>query len=101
MGVEASVTKISDLNSAWPLATDERSKGDDHLRNIKIALKSLLTTQDQLAFTVLTMAAGTEPVASVSTRGHIIFTQGGAGEADMLRICTKDDEDNYAWRAMI
>ena len=101
MGLETGVTKIADLNPLWPAATDERSKGDDHFRNIKVALLSILTDQDQLSFTVVKMASGTEPVASSATRGQIIFTYGGAGESDMLRICTKDDEDNYAWRAMI
>jgi hypothetical protein len=100
MGLE-SVTKISDLNASWPLLTDERSKGDDHLRLIKVAVKSILTNPGQIAFTTLQMADGTELAASVTTRGQIIFTEGGAGEADMLRICTKDDEDNYAWRALL
>ena len=39
MAVE-SVTKISDLNELWPLGTDPRSEGDDHIRNIKKALKA-------------------------------------------------------------
>lgn len=48
MGLETGVTKIADLDSTWPLGTDERSAGDDHLRNIKIALKSLLTDINQI-----------------------------------------------------
>lgn len=44
MGVEGSVTVVSDLNSAWPLGTDLQDDGDNHLRNIKVALKSLLTS---------------------------------------------------------
>jgi hypothetical protein len=43
MGLEASVTKISDLNQSWPLSTDKRKEGDDHLRYIKVAVRSLLT----------------------------------------------------------
>lgn len=39
MGLEA-VTHISDLNIANPLAGDPKSEGDDHIRNIKIALKT-------------------------------------------------------------
>lgn len=35
-----SVTHISDLNSAWPLGSDLASTSDDHIRNIKVALKT-------------------------------------------------------------
>lgn len=42
MGLEA-VTDISDLNIVWPLSTDSRKEGDDHIRNLKIAVKSLTT----------------------------------------------------------
>jgi hypothetical protein len=42
MGLETGVVDIADLDETWPLATDDRPEGDDHLRNIKIALKSLL-----------------------------------------------------------
>lgn len=48
MGLEGSVSKIEDLNSSWPLSSDERSQGDDHFRNLKVALKSLLTNLDQI-----------------------------------------------------
>lgn len=34
------VTHISDLNSAWPLGSDLASTSDDHIRNIKVALKT-------------------------------------------------------------
>tara|TARA_R110001583_G_scaffold105947_1_gene253934 strand:+ start:340 stop:819 length:480 start_codon:yes stop_codon:yes gene_type:complete len=37
MGLE-SVTHISDLVASYPLSTDTRSEGDDHIRNIKDAL---------------------------------------------------------------
>lgn len=39
-GLESSVTNISDLNTAWPLGSDLASTGDDHMRNIKKALKN-------------------------------------------------------------
>ena len=35
-----SVTHIDDLEVANPLGTDPRSQGDDHIRNIKVALKT-------------------------------------------------------------
>ena len=34
------VTNIDDLVVTNPLSTDARSQGDDHIRNIKIALKT-------------------------------------------------------------
>ena len=49
MGLENSVTSITDLNALWPLATDPRHQGDDHLRLIKVALKSLLTNPQQIS----------------------------------------------------
>jgi len=31
---------IADLNAAWPLATDERRQGDNHLRLLKACLQA-------------------------------------------------------------
>lgn len=42
MPVEGAVAKIEDLNAAWPLDTDARGEGDDHLRRLKTAVASLL-----------------------------------------------------------
>lgn len=39
MGLET-VTDIDDLDISNPLGTDPRSQGDDHIRNIKKALKT-------------------------------------------------------------
>jgi hypothetical protein len=39
MGLE-NPTYIEDLNATWPLGTDPRSEGDDHIRNIKAALQA-------------------------------------------------------------
>jgi hypothetical protein len=55
MGLE-SATYISDLIANWPLPTDKRREGDDHLRLIKVALKNtfpningpVTATQEQL-----------------------------------------------------
>lgn len=40
MALEPSVVNIADLNTAWPSAADPKSNGDDHLRNLKTALKN-------------------------------------------------------------
>lgn len=79
MGLEVGVTKIADLNSTWPTSTDERSNGDDHLRNIKVALKSLLTDADQLA-TILALLDLGQPVRDSTYEGTIT----GSGTAFAL-----------------
>jgi len=38
MPLETGVTWLGDLNAAWPLGTDPKEEGDNHLRNIKTAL---------------------------------------------------------------
>lgn len=48
----------------------------------------------------LVMTPGVEPACVVGTRGYVVFTIGGAGVADTLRICTKDAANVYAWRAL-
>ncbi len=39
MGIESG-TKISDLNPAWPLGSDPKSEGDNHIRLIKAILQA-------------------------------------------------------------
>lgn len=65
MGLEA-VTKISDLNPLWPLGTDERSQGDDHLRAIKTALRSLLTDVNQIGLGPASLAGEAGKVLKVN-----------------------------------
>ena len=43
MTIEAGVTYISDLNATYPAAGDAKSEGDDHIRNIKSAIKASFT----------------------------------------------------------
>ena len=39
MGLETA-TYIDGLNAAWPLGTDDKGQGDNHLRLVKSAIKS-------------------------------------------------------------
>ena len=41
-----SVTYIDDLNSSYPAASDQKSEGDDHIRNIKAAIKATFPNID-------------------------------------------------------
>lgn len=49
MPLESSVTLINDLNASWPTNDDERAEGAAHLRNIKTAVRSLLTSPEQIS----------------------------------------------------
>lgn len=44
MGLEGTITKVSDLNPLWPLPGDLRSFGDDHIRKVKEAVLLALPT---------------------------------------------------------
>lgn len=46
MGLETG-TYIEDLNENWPLGTDPKSQGDDHIRLVKDVLKNTLPGADQ------------------------------------------------------
>jgi hypothetical protein len=37
------------------------------------------------------------PVASAEYRGHYWLVEGGAGVADILLVCVKDESDFYSW----
>lgn len=67
-----SVTHISDLNASWPLGSDLASTSDDHIRNIKTALKTdfpninaaVTATPAQLNTTLDLTASGSNLTAS-------------------------------------
>lgn len=84
MGLETGVDEIADLNENWPLSTDERYQGDDHLRNIKIALKSLLTNLAQIGAEEEDHAAdhqhgGADEVATATPAANAIPKAGAGG----------------------
>lgn len=37
MPLETGVNDLGDLNPSWPIGTDPKSEGDDHIRNVKLA----------------------------------------------------------------
>ena len=57
MAVEASTT-ISGLNSAWPLGTDIKAEGDNHLRLIKSVLKGAFDDSGTSLKTTLPLSTG-------------------------------------------
>lgn len=81
MAVEAA-TKISELNKLWPLGTDPRSEGDDHIRLIK---QVLLATDggalSSMKVTVFTSSGTYTKPAGLKLLEVEIMSAGGAGGA--------------------
>lgn len=80
MAVE-STTKISGLNAAWPLGTDIKSEGDNHLRLIKSTLQAVFDDSGTTLKTTLPLevpdikrTAGAQAVGSVVTT--VVTTSG-------------------------
>ena len=70
MSVEV-VTYINTLDTSFPAATDPRSEGDDHIRNIKSALKVTFPNVSgavNVSHTTLNNIEVTQPVADTSTK---------------------------------
>ena len=97
---------IEDLNLAWPLATDNRSEGDDHIRLLKSTVQGSFpnttgpwTTSDPIGCgepTLATHAAtkgyvdAIEPVLGGSIKGSDGSIRGGTGF-----ICLRIAEGEY------
>lgn len=79
MGLET-VNKIADLNPLWPLGTDPKSQGDDHIRNIKKALQAsdggALTG---IVVTVVTAAGAGTWTKQTGLKFLIVELYGGGG----------------------
>lgn len=70
MSVEV-VTYINTLDASFPAATDPRSEGDDHIRNLKSALKVTFPNVSgavNVSHTTLNNIEVTQPVADTSTK---------------------------------
>lgn len=97
MGLESSVTYISDLNPAWPENdTDVVGQGDDHLRNIKAAALNTwpnVTGAVTLTHTQMNNAAIKDEVALFTA--NVLGVTGAAPELRMIE--TDASADNGAW----
>ncbi len=74
MGLET-VTTIDDLNVLWPLGTDQKLSGDDHVRAIKVALKTVTFLKSVQTFT----ASGTWTRPTGVKKILVMCLGGGAG----------------------
>lgn len=98
MGLETSTT-IQGLNIAWPLGTDPRSEGDNHLRLTKTVLKNVFddSNANSLLFKVVglrfTKSATTQALEAMQgslLRGQLVWNV-GVGQAALSRWRVYDD----------
>ena len=97
MGLET-VNHISDLNVANPLAGDNVSQGDDHIRNIKKALltdfaninAAVAATPTQLDYTTVTTLGTAEASKALTVSLASTMTLAGITIADLGTITTAD-----------
>jgi hypothetical protein len=71
MGVETSPEYPDDLRADWPLSSDSRREGDDHLRNIKTVIRNVCKNADGVVI-------GTPLMQAVYPGGMIIVALEGA-----------------------
>ena len=97
MGLE-SVNHISDLNKANPLAGDNVSQGDDHIRNIKKALvtdfpninATVNATPTQLDYTAVTTLGTAEAAKALTASLASTITFNGMTVTDLGTVTTAD-----------
>lgn len=78
MPIETSVTHIADLEPLYPLGTDNRLQGDNHIRNIKTALKNDLplttpATSTGIALLTAANAAAARTALGSTTVGDAVY----------------------------
>ena len=69
MPIETSVTHIADLEPLYPLGTDNRLQGDNHIRNIKTALKNDLPLTTPATATGIALLTAANAGAARTTLG--------------------------------
>lgn len=69
MPIETSVTHIADLEPLYPLGTDNRLQGDNHIRNIKTALKNDLPLTTPATATGIALLTAANAAAARTTLG--------------------------------
>lgn len=75
MGLETGVTYIDDLVATNPLGSDNKSQGDDHIRNIKTALQGSFPSLGSAAVTA--SAADLNKVASANIASNFVTAFNG------------------------
>lgn len=80
MGLET-FTDIASLNILWPLDTDVQSQGDDHIRGVKVVIKSIQSNFAQLG--------GTAPKWQKTTIAETALTDADASQDIALITLTQ------------
>lgn len=86
MPIETSVTHIADLEPLYPLGTDNRLQGDNHIRNIKTALKNDLplttpATATGIALLTAANAGAARTTLGSTTVGDAVYIASSQAEA--------------------
>lgn len=89
MGLEA-VTHISDLVATNPALGDPKSEGDDHIRNIKSALKTDFPNVNNVVSASDEELSGLAAAGLASVHGSMVMSANWAVGAISLRKMTKD-----------
>ena len=80
MGLETG-TNIGDLNQNWPLGSDAKSQGDDHIRLVKTVLKNTFPapydnqTIGEIIDSAVVTVGNTFPVSAVDGEQHYLTTE--------------------------
>lgn len=99
MPIEISVTHIADLEPLYPFGTDNRLQGDNHIRNIKNALKNDLplttpATATGIALLTAANAADARTALGSTATGDALFTTASASAArTTLDVYSKAETD--------
>lgn len=88
MGLEVA-SFIADLNASWPLATDERREGDDHLRLLKACLQAQFPNLGN-SVAVTPTAAELNFVDGVTSAVQTQLDNGVQIEVGMQFVCRDD-----------
>lgn len=78
MGLE-SATFINGLTAAWPISSDPKSQGDDHLRLVKGALQATFPTATQALYFPKTINIGTQTLTD-SFQNSLIYVSTAPGD---------------------
>ena len=99
MPIETSVTHIADLEPLYPLGTDNRLQGDNHIRNIKTALKNdlpLTTPATATGIALLTAAnaaAARTALGSTATGDAVYIASSQAAAQSALGVYSESEVD--------
>jgi len=96
MGLESNVQKLADLNENWPVGSqDPVYEGDDHIRNIKKAVKSLLNFPAGLGQLGFPSTVQPNKLLKVNSSGtaYDLIAQGSGGGLDADTVDGKHASD--------